>query len=114
MPFIDLKTTAHLTKETETDLTKALGKAIEALPGKSETWLMLSFTGDAHMAFRGTTDGGVAMFEVKIYGKASPADYDRLTKKLCAIAAEKLGIAGDRVYVKYEETEHWGFDGYNF
>ena len=37
-----------------------------------------------------------------------------MTADLTAILAEELGIAPDRVYVKYEETPYWGWNGSNF
>ncbi len=114
MPYIETKTTVKMTEKQTDELTEKLGKAISLLRGKSEAWLMLGFQGGMKMAFRGKRDADVAIAEIKIYGKASPAEYDALTAAVCKIYGEVLGVASDHVYVKYEEVEHWGFDGSNF
>ena len=113
MPFIDLKTTASIGENEKKKLTELLGKAIELIPGKSEDWLMLNFSGDQMMAFKGSFEG-CAMLEVKIFGKAQKASFDALTKELCKIMNEEFGIRKDRVYVKYEELDKWGWNDMNF
>ncbi len=114
MPFISTKTTKTLTKDTERALKEAYGKAIELLPGKTEKWLMLSFDGDAHMAFHGDMESDMAFLTVSLVGSASNEAYDALTVRLCEIMYEILGLPSDMVYVKYEEIDHWGFDKINF
>lgn len=114
MPFIETKTTAHIDPDREKQLREALGAAIKILPGKSEQWLMLRFEGDCHMAFRGESAPDMAMLEIKIYGKATAGDYNALTARLTDICREVLGIPADRVYVRYDETAYWGWNGENF
>ena len=53
MPFIDTKTTVKIDKETELRLKAEFAKAIELIPGKSERWLMLSFSDNERMWFVG-------------------------------------------------------------
>lgn len=114
MPFISTKTNKKLTKDNEIALKEAFGKAIELLPGKTEKWLMLSFDGDCHMAFHGDMDSEMAYLTVSLVGSAANEAYDALTKELCRIMQDVLGIAPDMVYIKYEEIDHWGFNGFNF
>ena len=114
MPYIDTTTTKTVTKELKEELTRAFGKAIELIPGKSEEWLMLNFNSDAMMAFRGTDKGGVAMLEVDLFGKAKESDKENLTAELCEIVSRVLGIPKDRTYVKYREFDCWGYNGANF
>ena len=113
MPFIDTKTSKTITKEQEDALIKEFGKDIELIRGKSEEWLMLNFSDNCRMAFRGKHDD-VAILEVKIFGKASDAEYDALTKKLCETINKVLNISPDKIYVKYEEVDVWGYNGFNF
>ena len=75
---------------------------------------MLSFDGGCHMAFHGDMESDMAYLTVSLVGSASNEAYDALTKELCKIMEEKLGIASDMVYIKYEEIDHWGFNGFNF
>ena len=52
MPYIDLKTTAKVTKEKEIALKAAFGKAIELIPGKSERWLMVGLRTSVRCSLR--------------------------------------------------------------
>ena len=114
MPFISTKTNKTISKETAKTLKEAYASAIELLPGKTEKWLMLSFEGDTTMAFHGDMDMAMAYLTVSLVGKAPSEAYDALTKRLCEIMGDVLGIAADAVYVKYEEIDHWGWNNINF
>ena len=113
MPFIDTKVSAKITEEDKKILTARLGKAIELLPGKTERWLMLAFTGEVDMAFAGTL-GDCAMVNVKIFDKSTDKAYSALTAEICRIMSEVLAISPDRVYVQYDECSFWGYNGSNF
>ena len=114
MPFIDTKTTDKIDKDAEIRLKEKFGKAIELIPGKTERWLMLNFSGDCRMAFAGTADNDTAYVNVELLGSASDAVYDKLTKAICDTVSDTLGVPYNRIYVKYEECEHWGYAGENF
>lgn len=112
MPFIEVKTNCDLS-ETKTSIKSELGSAITAIPGKSEGWLMVEISDHLDMWFKGS-DEPCAMFEVAIYGKAANTAYNELTRRLCSIAKKHIGVPADRVYVKYTEIEHWGYNNFNF
>ena len=113
MPFINTKTTQIITPETEIKLKKDLGRAIECIKGKTESWLMLCFEENQKLWFQGT-DEPAAMVEVDILGKASDKEYEELTKQICTILNAELQIPQNRIYVKYLEYIHWGWNGNNF
>lgn len=112
MPFIELKTNQNIEKIKDT-LKAELGDAITAIPGKSETWLMVELEGDKAMYFKGS-DEPCAMFEIAIFGKASDDTYDDLTNRICEISERLLSVPADRTYVKYSEIDHWGYNNFNF
>ena len=114
MPFISTVTTKTIDKETRELLKSELGKIIEDLPGKTERWLMLSFEDNIPMYFKGDDSSDTAYIEVKIFGSAPDSAYDKFTADICALYESKLGISSDRIYVKYEECERWGWNGSNF
>ena len=37
-----------------------------------------------------------------------------MTKAVCDILEEELGIDPEFIYVKYEEIDHWGYNRFNF
>ena len=114
MPFINTITTKEITKEKKALLTQRLGDAITVLPGKTESWLMLKFEGGAEMAFKGDSESDCAMVEVELYGGADDESMNALTGKISLILEDVLGIAPERVYVKYFATGAWGYSGENF
>jgi len=52
--------------------------------------------------------------EVKLFGGATSEAYQKLTAALTKILKEELNIAPDQIYVRYEETRYWGWNGNNF
>ncbi|MFU0827007.1 MAG: Tautomerase domain-containing protein [Lachnoclostridium sp.] len=114
MPYINTRTNVTISKEKEIEIKKKLGKAIELLPGKSENWLMVSFDDQKPMYFKGESNTGIAFVEVKIYGGADSASYNKLTAAITKILEEELNISPNHTYVKYEEVSNWGWNGSNF
>lgn len=114
MPFINSKINVALSEEEKEILKAKLGQAISLIPGKSENWLMVGFEDNYSLYFKGKNNTKMAFIEVKIFGRASDRDYDRLTAEISKIYKDVLGIAQDKIYVKYEEVNHWGWNGGNF
>lgn len=114
MPFINSKVTVSLSEEKKETIKSRLGKAIALIPGKSETWLMVGFEDNYSLYFKGNQEDETAFVEVKIFGSTSSQAYDALTLEICKIMQEEAGIPQNRVYVKYEEVENWGWNGNNF
>ena len=94
MPFINVKTNVPVGSDKEKAIKSALGRDITALPGKTESWLMVGL---------GPECGG-----------ANADAYRALTGKVSALLAEELGLKPDRIYVKYSSTPDWGWNGDNF
>lgn len=113
MPFIHTRTNQTVSRDQEAKMARELGQAIGIL-GKSEQWLMLQFEENCRMYFRGESDQPMAFVEVKLLGRAQGDAYNRLTGKITQIVSGVLSVSPDRVYVKYEETEYWGWNGANF
>ena len=114
MPYIKLTTTAKVSDGTCAELKARFGKAIESFPGKTEAWLMVAVDDGKRMYFRGDDSADTAMVDVELLGEVSPAGSEKMTAVLCDILSEVLGIAPDRVYVKYTGYRNWGWNGSNF
>ena len=114
MPLIDTQTNIRITAEKEAVLKARLGEAITLFPGKNEYWLMLRFTDNCRMWFRGHERFPVAMVEVKLFGGAEAAICDQMTATVCRIFEEELGIDPEHVYVNYTVSDTWGWNGSNF
>lgn len=114
MPCIQTRVNVRITKDKEEIIKDKLGKAIELIPGKSENWLMLSFEDECNLYFKGDNKQKIAFVEVKIFGKAENTAYDKLTSAITEILNEELDIDPSWIYIKYEEVDHWGWNGSNF
>ena len=82
------------------------------LPGKTESWLMLSFRDNVSMYFKGD-DAPCVICQVKLFGSAAEEAYQNLTEALTDIIHEELDVEADRIYVTYEEIGVWGWNGGN-
>ncbi len=114
MPYIDSKISRKITKEEEIELKSRLGKAIEIVPGKSETWLMIGIEDEYTLYFKGDNSEPMAFVEVSVFGGDNPSAFDKLTKEICDIYKDVLNISPANVYVKYNSVSNWGWNGRNF
>lgn len=114
MPYINAQVSVKLTDEKKQELKSALGRAIAAIPGKSETYLMVCVQDGQYMSLGGNDSVPHAFFDVRILGNAKGEDFSRMTGELCKICETMLGIAPANVYAAYSEYEHWGWNGRNF
>lgn len=114
MPCIKTITSVTVSDSQKKDLQNRFGEAIEIFPGKTERWLMVITEGDKDIALAGDAVTPAAWVELSLVGKSDRAHFERMTAAICDILQDVLGIAPDRVYVKYEEVTHWGWNGGNF
>ena len=99
MPYIETTSNVSIPGRKEQVIKDRMGDAIEKIPGKTESWLMLSFRDNAAMYFKGT-DAPCAICQVKLFGgSATEEDYAALTEALTDILREELDIDSDRIYV---------------
>lgn len=113
MPYINARFSTPVSPEQETAVKAALGEAITLL-SKPERFLMVEISDNCRLYFGGRNDRPIAYFNVALLHSAPRASYEALTARLCALAKDILGIDGDNVYVKFEETENWGYNSYMF
>lgn len=113
MPFISTKTNVEISAENREILKSRMGEAIQCL-GKSESWLMLSFEDKLDMYFKGVCTSPMAFVDVSVFGCSTDEGCEKMTKELCSIFQDVLGIAPDQFYVKYSGTNQWGWNNSNF
>ena len=111
MPFINSRVNVMMAESKKEEVKEKLGKVISILPGKSEEWLMIEFAEFCDLSFRGDRSQPTAFIEVKVFGNIPKDCVGRLTKEISDIYEEVLQIKRDRIYVKYEETDKWGWNG---
>lgn len=114
MPFINSRVSLTMTDTQKEAVKEKLGQAISIIPGKSETWLMLEFADNCDLYFQGNQTSPTAFIEVKVFGSIQKEYSEQLTQAICDIYETELNIEKNRIYVKYEETDMWGWNGKNF
>lgn len=113
MPFINTNTNVEISAEKREVLKSKLGEAITIL-GKSEAWLMLSFEDKCDMYFKGDSTSPMAFVDVSVFGASTDDACEKMTKEVCSIYNEILGIPADKIYVKYSGSTQWGWNNMNF
>lgn len=115
MPVIHTHVSCNTTKEQREALKTAYGKAISAVPGKSEGWLMCPFEDNMPIYFGGDNGMPAAYVEVNVFGSAVPRSaWEKLTELISAALNKELGIPENRMYIRYTATTDWGWSGRNF
>ncbi|MBQ4631591.1 MAG: hypothetical protein IJB70_11475 [Clostridia bacterium] len=113
MPFIDSKITVSVDDAKKEEIKCRLG-ALMASIGKSEAHLMVGIDDNYDLWMAGKKLEKGAYVEVSLLGDAGRAAYENMTKAICDMFAEILGIPGEGVYVKYHPVTDWGWNGANF
>ena len=73
MPVIHTHVSVSTTPEQREALKAAYGRAITAVPGKSEGWLMCPFEDNMPIYFGGSDDQPAAYVEVNVFGRSVPS-----------------------------------------
>ena len=113
MPFIHTRVNRPIGQTQEKQLARQFGQAVSLL-GKSESWLMLQFEDNCRMYFQGDSSKPLAFVNIKLYGGAGKEAYQQMTGRITEILGDVLSIPASCIYVEYEETDHWGWQGSNF
>ena len=113
MPNMHFHTNIEVTKEQKTEIKKAFAESIALIPGKSEKWLMVIIEDGVSM-YLGGSDEPCAMVTVELLGSASGEIYEKVTADVTRKLNALLGIAPERIYTKYSEFTHWGYNGEHF
>lgn len=114
MPYLKIQTNLPLTEKAERNILKSASALVARELEKPEEFVMIAVQPDTPMLFAGTDDP-VAFLELKSIG-LSGAQTKQLSKSLCNLLKEHLGIPMERVYVKFIDVKHgmWGWKGDTF
>ena len=113
MPFINSKVTVKISDEKRESIKTKLGQAA-AIIGKPESFLMVGFEDEYCLYFAGKQMEKGAFVSVDLLGSPNSAAFEKMTARICEIYEEELGIPGDHIYVEYQTTKDWGWNGRNF
>ncbi len=114
MPYIESKVSVKVSEEQEKELKTRLGQAISLIPGKSERWLMVGIEDEYHMYFAGDNSVPMAYVDVRLFGGPDEESFAKMTAEITEIFGDVLGVAPDKMYIRYAATTDWGWNGSNF
>ncbi|CAK0751751.1 phenylpyruvate tautomerase [Gammaproteobacteria bacterium] len=114
MPVLTIHTNVELNLIIGSDLLKKASGLVAGLLSKPEGYVLVRIEGSKAMSFAGSSDP-LAYLELKSIGfpKAKAAE---ISKSLCDLMQNELGIAANRTYIEFSNAEGsmWGWNGATF
>lgn len=115
MPCINCYFSQTVSSTEKEALKLRMGESITLLAGKTEQYLMVIISDNNVIYFRGNDQKPAAYIEVNLFARQDISDcYNAFSAQLCELFHEILGLEADRIYIKYSDTKHWGWNGRNF
>ncbi len=111
MPFIGVKTANKLTPSQKLAVKAGMGQAVELIPGKTESKLMMSIEDGLDLFFRGEEKTSCAFVEVRLKDEAAFEAKAAMTAKIFDVLEKEAGVAKDDAYVNIQEYPEWGSRG---
>lgn len=114
MPLLKLETSVALSEEKRKALLASLSDTVAAVTGKPERYVMVT-TSQAAIVMAGEA-GDAAFVDIRGIGGLSGDVNRNLSKQVCKVLAESLGISPDRVYLNFTDVDasRWGWNGSTF
>ncbi len=115
MPLLKLQTTKNLSESDCEDLLAKLSTAVAKGIGKSEQYVMVTI--EAGIPIRMSGQPGEAAFaDIRSIGGLNGAVTARLSREICDLLQDALGVSPDRVYLNFIEltAADWGWNGRTF
>lgn len=116
MPVVRTYCSEPISADAREALKTAYGRAITAVPGKTEGWLMCLFEGETPIYFGGDDSEPSAYVEVGVYarGPVAAKAWKRFTEEVTPVISRELGVDPSRLYLSYGWTPDFGWNGSNF
>jgi len=114
MPYLKIQVNRELTPDAKRQLLDLASKRAAKELSKPESYVMVELSSNVAMLFAGTAEPA-AYVELKSIGL--PAVLIRpLSKTLCALLQEQLGIDPARIYIEFTDVKGscWGWNGSTF
>jgi phenylpyruvate tautomerase PptA (4-oxalocrotonate tautomerase family) len=114
MPLLKLETTVALTDEKKKSLLPALSKIVSETIGKPEEYVMVTINPSAILM--AGKPGDAAFVDIRSIGGLSQSVNWQLSKKICVLLNESLGIEPNRIYLNFFDIDaaNWGWNGRTF
>ncbi len=114
MPMLRIQTNQPLDAKQGEALVAEASRAVAAMLGKPERYVMVALEPCAAMAFAGDSSP-LAYLELKSIGLPQGRTA-ALSQSLCAFVTKALGVPAERVYIEFADATGgmWGWNGTTF
>jgi len=114
MPLLRLETSVTLPEDKRKALLASLSKAVAETIGKPEQYVMVTASQAATLMSGKPGDG--AFVDLRSIGGLSDEVNRKLSRQVCKLLKDSLGISPDRVYLNFTDVEasNWGWNGSTF
>lgn len=111
MPFVDVRISKIVSCEQKEMFKTQLGKAINVIPNKTESMLMIDIADGRELFFRGEKLQNGAYIKVNLYKEAPYEAKELLVKCIFEICGDIFGFGIDDIYISVDEFSNWGARG---
>ena len=114
MPLLKLETSSVIPEDKQKVLLPTLSKAVAGIIGKPEQYVMV--TANSATIIMSGKGGDAAFVDVRGIGGLSGDVNRKLSKEVCKLLGDTLGIKPDRVYLNFTDIDagSWGWNGSTF
>jgi phenylpyruvate tautomerase PptA (4-oxalocrotonate tautomerase family) len=114
MPLLRLETTVALTEDKQQALLASLSRIVAETIGKPQQYVMV--TASQVTIQMSSSPGDAAFVDVRSIGGLTGEVNRKLSKKVCELLHDSLGIPPDRIYLNFSDVQasHWGWNGNTF
>jgi phenylpyruvate tautomerase len=114
MPLLKLETNVALSDEKKNSLLPALSKIVAETLGKPESYVMVTI--NPAVILMSAKPGDAAFVDIRSIGSLSLAVNQQLSKNICTLLKESLGIAPHCIFLNFSDIEamNWGWKGSTF
>ena len=114
MPLLSLQTTVVLPEDKRQALLASLSKIVAETIGKPQQYVMVTAS-QTDMRMSGSP-GDAALVDVRSIGGLTGDVNRELSRKVCQLLHESLGIPPNRVYLNFTDVpaSHWGWNENTF
>jgi phenylpyruvate tautomerase PptA (4-oxalocrotonate tautomerase family) len=114
MPLLRIETTVAVSEEKQNALLTSLSRIVAQTIGKPELYVMISIS-QAEMLMSGK-HGDAAFVDVRSIGGLNGDVNQNLSRLICQLLKNSLGISPDRVYLNFTDisADNWGWNGETF
>lgn len=110
MPYVQMNTSADLSREQKTALEKKIAEQITLIPNKIPENTMVEINDGLDMYFL-CTDEPCMKISVELFNPAPFEAREAYAVTIMKYASEVTRIPESRIYMNYVTFDHWGRDG---